>query len=316
MPPLRNVATLFFGLTSWIVLGAVAVADDNASSGSPAVASGPVIVLDELATMDWIEISDVAALREGVIKRMELNLGMPAFKDKPIGYLHQEIAELSVNKQKILAENTAAIEKGLAAKEVATQVVARNERLNQKRPGLVSEEEVAKALGELKVADAQTREAMEQKRVNEAELELANQILKEHTIVAPFDGIIVKRYKNPGESVRANEAVVRLGNLARLCANAYVPLEYATRVKEGQLVEIQPRLTSTRGREPLPIERKSFQGRITFVDPQIQPVAETAVRIRAEFDNPDFELRPGLKVQMKIYLGDEVAARIPSPAAR
>ena len=38
--------------------------------------------------------------------------------------------------------------------------------------------------------------------------------------------------------------------------------------------------------EPLPIEKKRFRGKITFVDPQIQPVAETAVRIRAEFENP------------------------------
>ena len=33
------------------------------------------------------------------------------------------------------------------------------------------------------------------------------------------------------------------------------------------------------------------------------------MRIRAEFDNPDFELRPGLKVQMTIYLTPDVAAR-------
>ena len=72
--------------------------------------------------------------------------------------------------------------------------------------------------------------------------------------------------KNPGESVRANEAVVELGNLNKLAADAYVPLEYAYRVKEGQVVEIQPRITGGRG-EPLPIEKKRFRGKITFVDP-------------------------------------------------
>ena len=73
--------------------------------------------------------------------------------------------------------------------------------------------------------------------------------------------------------------------LSKLSADAYVPLEFAFRVKEGQVVEIQPRITHGRG-EPLPIEKKRFRGKITFVDPQIQPVAETAVRIRAEFENP------------------------------
>ena len=45
-------------------------------------------------------------------------------------------------------------------------------------------------------------------------------------------------------------------------------------------------------RRPLPIEQKRFRGKITFVDPQIQPVAETAVRIYAEFDNRDIRAPP------------------------
>ena len=73
--------------------------------------------------------------------------------------------------------------------------------------------------------------------------------------------------KNPGESVRANEAVVQLGNLNKLSANAYVPLDFAFRVKEGQVVEVQPRITQGKG-EPLAIEKKRFRGKITFIDPR------------------------------------------------
>src|SRR5262249_6390043 len=150
--------------------------------------------------------------------------------------------------------------------------------------------------GELKVATAMIKEAVENQKIALAERDLAKQSLDEHTIVAPFDGIIIKRMKNPGESVRANEAVVDLGNLKHLAVDAYVPLEYAYRVKEDQIVEIQPRL-SLPGAEPLPIERKRFRGKITSVDPEIQPVAENAVRIRAEFENVlpyEENLKPGL----------------------
>ena len=83
---------------------------------------------------------------------------------------------------------TGPIEKGKAQKEVAVSVVARNKRLNERKPGMVSAEDVAKAEGELKVAEAQIHEAKEQKAVAKAELDLAKQTLKEHTIVAPFDG--------------------------------------------------------------------------------------------------------------------------------
>ena len=78
---------------------------------------------------------------------------------------------------------------------------------------------------------------------------------------------------------------------------------------EGQIVEIQPRIDHGKG-ESLAIEKKRFRGKIKFVDPQIQPVAEEALRIRAEFENPTGELRPGLMVQMTILSG--AAAFIPS----
>ena len=118
---------------------------------------------------------------------------------------------------------------------------------------------MAKDEGELKVADAMTKEAMEQQAAARAELKLAEQILEEHTIRSPFDGVVIKRWKNPGESVRANEAVVQIGKLSKLCANAYVPLDYAFRVKEGQEVVIQPRIISNRG-EPLAHREEEVPG--------------------------------------------------------
>jgi multidrug resistance efflux pump len=249
-----------------------------------------------------------------VIEKMELRLGDPALVNKPIGYLHREAAELTVAKNKLQAESRGPTEKSKASLEVALTVVAINKRLNEKKPGMVSKEEVAKAEGELKVADAQLLEARENQLVAQAELALARQILKEHTIVAPYDSVVTKVYKHPGESVRANDAVVQVGKLSRLCANAYIPLKHAFKVKEGQLVEVRPKVDSADpGREEM--ESLRFRGKITFVDPQIQAIAETARRIRAEFDNPDFRLLPGLKVQMTIFLTDDVASRIAQPAA-
>jgi RND family efflux transporter MFP subunit len=152
-------------------------------------------------------------------------------------------------------------------------------------------------------------EAIEKRVLDTADLALAKQALDEHTIRAPFDGVIIEEIKHVGESVRANEAVVRLGNLDRLRAWAYVPLEYASRVKEGQIVELQQRLGGA------PSEKKRYRGKITFVDPQIQPIAEVAVRIYAEFDNPEHDLRPGAKAAMTILLGSE-GAGAPTVGAR
>ncbi len=292
---------------SCLLLATVAaLAQSGGSARGSGNADAQVLVLEELARIDWVETSKVAALREGVIEKMELQIGMPVQKNGVIGVLHHEIAELTVRKNQLQADAIAPEEKAEAQREVALSVVARNKNLNTRKPGLVSDEDVAKARGELKVAVAQLHEARENRAIAQGELALAKRILDEHTILAPFDGVVLERMRNPGESVRANEAVVKLGNLSKLCAETYVPLAYAYRVKEGQVVEVQPRLNVGRG-EPLSIEKKHYRGKITFVHPTIQPVAETAVRIRAEFENPG-DLRPGLRVQMTIFLTPDAAA--------
>ncbi|OJW21688.1 MAG: hypothetical protein BGO49_10070 [Planctomycetales bacterium 71-10] len=310
MSPLKTAASVALG-----TLATLSAAAFGQGGAAPAP-SAATLVLDShenLATIQWIQVSDVAALREGVIEKMELQLGDAVQEGGVIGTLHKEIAELTVAKSKLAAENQGPALKADAAKEVAAAVVARNRRLLQRKPDLVSQEEVTKAEGELKVAEAQLKEAQEQDAINEAELALAEEMLREHTIVAPFSGVIIKRYKEPSESVQANTAVVKIGNLSRLAANAFVPLEYVSRVKVGQVVELQPRLEGTSGDQP--IERKTFRGVIKFVDPEIQPINETAVRIRVEFENTDLALKPGLKAAMTIFLDDAVAAR-PAATAR
>lgn len=270
---------------------------------NPTSAGGETLVVEE-AHVDWIDRANVASLHEGVIERMELSIGMPVAKGGKIGSLHQEIAELTVKKAEVAAHSIGPKAKADAQRELAAAVVAISNRLNKRIPGSVSSEEMLKAEAELKVAAASGIEADERVKLDQAELALAQQALLEHTIVAPFDGIIIERMKGPGERVGANEPVVKLGNLGKLRIWGYVPLSYYYRVKEGQVVEFQARLIGER-HNPLPIELKRFRGKITFVDPQIQAVGETAVRIYAEFDNKNFELRPGLKGVMTVYLGSE-----------
>ena len=266
-----------------------------------------VLVITEEATLEWIETADVAALREGVVKSIELQIGMEVAENGVIGKLHDEIADLTAKKAFIAANAKATQEKAKAQKRLAMAVVARNERLQRHGPDYVSKEEVEKAIAEVYVAEAMEGEAIEKLALDKAEYDLARRVLDEHIIKAPFSGVVYERLKNPGESVRANEPVVKLGNLDKLRAWTYVPIDYVSRIKEGQEVEIQLRLQGARN-TPLAIEQKRFRGKITFVDPQVAPTADRAVRIGAEFDNKNRDLRPGFKAVMTVYLTPEGAA--------
>ena len=107
----------------------------------------------------------MAALREGVIEKMELQIGMPVKDGGTIGVLHRKFAELTVKKAKLQADSVGPLEKAEAQEEVAISVVARNRRLNERKPGMVSAEDIAKAEGELKAATAMIKEAEENRKI-------------------------------------------------------------------------------------------------------------------------------------------------------
>jgi RND family efflux transporter MFP subunit len=308
MSMMKRIAALALGCVTLLSAATLAYSGGAPQQGQGgAQAYEPLVLKVSVITgprIEWLEKSDVAALREGVIEQMELKIGMTVKKDGTIGTLHHEIAELTVKKNQLQAEARAPKEKAEAQKEVAISVVARNKRLNERLPGTVSAEDVAKAEGDLKVAIAQILEAEETTKIARAELALALRTLDEHTIVAPFDGIVINRYKHPGESVRANEKIVVLGNPYKLCVDPYVPLEYADRVKAGQIVEIEQTKSHE---EPLVFDKKKYRGKITFVSPEVQTVGETGVRVRAEFDNPDLDLRPGFLARVTIFVPTAVA---------
>ena len=102
-----------------LLMSVAALAQTGGAAQPPGDSGVQAIDLAELARIDWIERSDVAALREGVIENMELQIGMPVKKDGTIGVLHHEMAELTVTKNKLQAESTAPTEKAKAQKEVA-----------------------------------------------------------------------------------------------------------------------------------------------------------------------------------------------------
>ena len=112
---------------------------------------------------------------------------------------------------------------------------------------------------------------------------------------------MLKRLKHPGESVRANEAVIELGDLSKLCAEAYVPLDTLTASRRGRLSRssrgLQRRVAASRCRS----RRSGSAARSRSSIPRSSPSPR-----RPCGSGPSSRTRascgPGLKVQMTIFL--------------
>jgi RND family efflux transporter MFP subunit len=308
MTAFRKVAALAVGAS--LALAAASISQTRAQQPGGS-AGGDSIQVN--GNVEFIERSEVAALIEGNLEKLELDIGNYVKKGGTIGKLYSKKAALTVAKAKVAAESVGAIEKGEAQRENAIAVVARNQRMTKKNPGLVPQEDIDKANAELNVSNAMIKEAKENQALAKSEYDLAVNNLDEHSVKAPFNGVIMKVLKHPGESVNAREPVVLMGNLDKLRVFAYIPLDYVDRVGEGTVVEFEAH--SGRRGSPASGQGERFRGVVTFVDKQIQPEISPEVRIYADFKNESGRLLPGRKGSLTVYLNapGRVAAR-PAPA--
>src|SRR5947199_6294775 len=113
----------------------------------------------------------------------------------------------------------------------------------------------------------------------------------------PRDGIVVEKMAVEGQMVDAGMKLYRLADLSIVWVQA--------QVYEQDLAYIQLGQEATVSLSYLPDRR--FRGRVTYVYPTVDDKTRTA-RVRMEFHNPGFFLKPGMFATVEIHseLADSV----------
>jgi multidrug efflux pump subunit AcrA (membrane-fusion protein) len=91
--------------------------------------------------------------------------------------------------------------------------------------------------------------------------------------------------------------IYKMVAIDRMRVTGYLDAGDAWHVRQGQTVRIMPELEGG----DLPIEREVFEGKITFVDSEIDPKTRTC-RIFVEVENRGGLLRSGLECRMELDL--------------
>ncbi len=123
------------------------------------------------------------------------------------------------------------------------------------------------------------------------ELAFAQWKLKRHAIISPFQGVVVQLYKSRGEWVEPGDKVIRIVRMDRLRAEGFLDASQAAPDLVGSPTEVT--VNNEHG-EPL-----ACSGTLVFVSPEIDPV-NGQVRVWAEFENADGQLRPGMRGSMLV----------------
>lgn len=122
------------------------------------------------------------------------------------------------------------------------------------------------------------------------EAELAELAVQRHRLRSPWDGVVVKVHRHPGQWVEMGEPVIELLRLDRLRAEGFVRKDIAAKLKP-----------STQVRLTLEGETKSPSrlGTVVFVNPGVDAV-NGDVRFWIEFDNAENDVLPGMRMTAQV----------------
>lgn len=135
-------------------------------------------------------------------------------------------------------------------------------------------------------------EAVAELGIAEAALNLANATIAKTRITAPFSGELGLRQVSIGEYMDPGQAIFTLARIDRLNVDFTLPQTELAIVKPGTRVTV--RTDAYPGEE--------FSGMVVAVDPNLDAAAR-AVSVRAEIENPDGRLKPGLFIEVDIEAG-------------
>ncbi len=123
------------------------------------------------------------------------------------------------------------------------------------------------------------------------------------TIRAPFAGVLGIRQVNLGQYLPGGAPVVELQSMHPIYADFTVPQQELERLRTGAAVEVD----ADGG-------QVQVQGRISAIDAVVDPATRN-LQVRAELDNQDGRLRPGMFVEARVLLGaGETLVTLPASA--
>jgi Cu(I)/Ag(I) efflux system membrane fusion protein len=137
-----------------------------------------------------------------------------------------------------------------------------------------------------------------------AELEKSRKPTKTLPVVAPMSGFVIEKNVVAGQMVDAGMKLYRLADLGIVWVIAQVYEQDLAYVRLGQ--EAVVKVASLPDRE--------FRGRVTFIYPSLDEKTRTA-RVRLEFENPGYFLKPGMFVSAQIHAQlEDSAVLVPESA--
>jgi RND family efflux transporter MFP subunit len=134
------------------------------------------------------------------------------------------------------------------------------------------------------------------------EYQLTLTALDEKTIKSPLSGIVVKRYKEPGEAVDRTEKLFDIVNIDQVYVQFYLDPSLINKLAVGDRISVH---FGAIYQGP-----QQYDGAIAFIDPRID-AASGLFRVKILLDNPDHIIKAGMRAEADFTKPAGTAAAAP-----
>lgn len=252
--------------------------------------------LSLIATVEAYEQVPLYAKVSGYVKSLGVDLGDHVTRGQVVATLEvPEVQQQYLQASGTLAERRAQLLQAEAEAKLAETIFVRSKGLRAK--DAITQQEMDEASAQYETAKAGVEVARSQERSAEARLAELRALLGYAQIIAPFDGIVTRRFVDPGALMQAATSsnnitpVVTVARIDLVRVFIDVPEPSAPYVHRGAPATL----------EVAAIQGRKFKGSVTRYADALDSATRT-MRTEVDLPNADASLRPGMYGNLAIAL--------------
>ena len=244
-------------------------------------AAVPAMAMDYDCMMEPHRVVEVRSTVNGRIENIQVERSETVKQGQPLVVFESHVEQASVDLARARVEMEAELKSSNVGHRFARRKLKRFDGLSEE--GVVAEQTKDEVETEAALAWFEIKQAEENKRLAELELQRAQAILNQHTVKSPLDGVVVERYSTPGEFA-GDGPILQLAQMDPLNVEVLLPASRFGMIKPGMKAKVTPE-------EPL---QGSYTAEVKIVD-RVIDASSGMFGVRLELPNPDHKLPGGLR---------------------
>jgi RND family efflux transporter MFP subunit len=225
---------------------------------------------------------DIVPAEPGILRTLAVREGDKVKRDQRLGALDCEVQEIALEIARQNMEARGQLESSLAERDLRRTRLQRLQELHSS--GHATQEEVDRAVADLRVAEANVQTVSEKLRTDELEFRRIAALIDRRILKSPIDGVVTRLYKDEADYVGANVSpVLTIMQLDPLRVTFSVPNSAGAALRPGQKVALA-----------LPESEQNAVGQVEFVSPVSEAESGT-MRVKVLLNNPQDKFRCGVR---------------------